>query len=134
MEYIGNYNLPQWAATDRVLREDFNETFEKINTALSEKGNCQLVTGSYTGTGTYGSSHKNTLTFEKLPLLVFVTGDRFMWAMRGGTGAHISWGNSGETVLTTWTENSLSWYADNVNVQMNISGTTYLYAALVPCN
>ena len=34
---------------------DFNADNLKIDTALAQKGNCRIVTGSYTGTGTYGT-------------------------------------------------------------------------------
>ena len=54
MEYIGNYNLPQWAATDRVLREDFNEAFDAIDTALGEK--CKVLVGTYAGDGKVSNS------------------------------------------------------------------------------
>ena len=132
-----HYQLNQWDAADRVLREDFNSDNQKIDAALAQlqntKGNCQLVTGSYTGTGTYGSSHKNTLTFSKAPLLLFIAGDRVMWTPQGSSIAQVAWSNSGETISVTWSETGLSWYADNVYVQMNNSGTTYRYIALVSC-
>ena len=52
-------------ATDKFSMQTFNDKFEevvadfnadnlKIDTALNQKGNCQIVTGSYTGTGKYG--------------------------------------------------------------------------------
>lgn len=33
---------------------DFNADNLKIDGALAQKGNCRIVTGSYTGTGEYG--------------------------------------------------------------------------------
>ena len=53
-------------ATDRFSMQTFNDKFEevvtdfnadnlKIDTALAQKGNCRIVTGSYTGTGEYGT-------------------------------------------------------------------------------
>ena len=44
------YQLPQWEATDRVLREDFNDAMSKIEGALDKK--IHIVTGTYTGNGT----------------------------------------------------------------------------------
>lgn len=41
-----NYNLNQWAAEDRVLREEFNQDNAKIDTALP-----RFISGSYIGTG-----------------------------------------------------------------------------------
>ena len=51
-------------ATDEFSMKTFNDKFEevvadfnannlKIDTALNQKGNCRIVTGSYTGTGKY---------------------------------------------------------------------------------
>lgn len=37
----------------------------------------RIETGSYTGTGTYGSSNPNSLTFEFVPRLVFITGMKY---------------------------------------------------------
>ena len=53
-------------ATDEFSMQTFNDKFEevvadfnadnlKIDTALNQKGNCRIVTGSYTGTGKYGT-------------------------------------------------------------------------------
>lgn len=53
-------------ATDKFSMQTFNDKFEevvtdfnadnlKIDTALNQKGNCRIVTGSYTGTGEYGT-------------------------------------------------------------------------------
>ena len=36
MKYTKNYQLNQWDAADRVLREDFNRDNQKIDTALEE--------------------------------------------------------------------------------------------------
>ena len=35
--YTPNYGLHQWVPEDNFLREDFNEDFQKIDTALAEK-------------------------------------------------------------------------------------------------
>ena len=53
-------------ATDEFSMQTFNDKFEeavtdfnadnlKIDAALNQKGNCRIVTGSYTGTGKYGT-------------------------------------------------------------------------------
>ena len=65
MEYIGNYNLPQWAATDRVLREDFNEAFEAISGGLEAK--CEIITGSFEGDG----AASKTISLGTKPYAVF---------------------------------------------------------------
>ena len=53
-------------ATDEFSMQTFNDKFEevvadfnadnlKIDTALNQKGNCRMVTGSYTRTKKYGT-------------------------------------------------------------------------------
>lgn len=41
MKYTENYHLPEWEATDRVLRTDFNKTFKDIDDAL--KANADAI-------------------------------------------------------------------------------------------
>ena len=49
MNYTENYQLPQWEKTDRIMMEDFNDSNQKIEVALSEKS-C-VICGTYTGNG-----------------------------------------------------------------------------------
>lgn len=53
-------------ATDEFSMQTFNDKFEevvadfnadnlKIDSALAQKGNCRIATGSYVGTGEYGT-------------------------------------------------------------------------------
>jgi hypothetical protein len=68
--HTANFSLPQWEATDPVLRTDFNAAFSAIDTALADGSVCHIETGSYTGTGTWGYNNKTTLTFSFSPKLV----------------------------------------------------------------
>ena len=34
MNYTQNYQLPQWAESDRILMDDFNDSYQKIDAAL----------------------------------------------------------------------------------------------------
>ena len=77
--HTANFGLNQWAATDPVLREDFNADNASIEEALAEmaaelegKGNLYFECGSYVGTGEFTSANPNTLTFSKRPLFVLV--------------------------------------------------------------
>ena len=81
-----NYRLSRWAGTDRILVEEFNDNWDKIDTALKGNadgvaalqtalascGNCKIVYGTYTGNGKYGSANPNKLTFSGKPVLVIV--------------------------------------------------------------
>lgn len=108
-------------------------------TALGQLGNkVQVATGSYTGTGTYGSSNKNSLTFDFVPNVIFVQGSTnntggwimpnagygsALYAINNCTIYHLNVSVSGTTV---------SWYRNNANNdhdQLNVSGDTYHYIA-----
>jgi hypothetical protein len=134
-KHTTNYGLNQWEATDPVLRVDFNADNAALEQALTAKGNCQIQFGSYTGTGTYGSKTPNTLTFEKQPVLLYVSnedgGDYFM--AYGGNARTSYRDASGYTSILniSWQKNQVSWYStEAVHRQMNTSGQTFYYVAL----
>ena len=135
--YTENYQLPLWAADDAFLRTEFNDANQKIDGALGalaqSAGNCRIVTGSYTGTGEYGSAHPNTLTFDGPPLLLFVGKYWQFWAIRGSTGAApIGGGNNVQSVTLTWNGNTVQWYSSRSETsQLNEAQTTYHYLALL---
>jgi len=133
MEHTSNYELSKWAESDRILMEDFNMDHDKIDAALAGAGNCKIVTGSYKGTGGYGSGNRNTLTFDGTPILVVIAGSRGFTALRGATGTSCLGAEGGEpfALYLTWGTNSLSWYANNnAYSQCNTTNETYHYCAL----
>ena len=83
-----NYRLSRWAGTDRILVEEFNDNWDKIDTALKGNadkaaalqtalagaGNCEIGMISYTGTGKSGDSNPTTVTFPKMPAGFFLCG------------------------------------------------------------
>lgn len=95
--------------------------------------------GTYTGTGQYGSSHRNTLSFTTPPsLIVIAQGSAASCTLRqgitsatveyigGGTTAHyslvVAWSNNGKTV---------EWYSSqNATQQLNEYNSTYHYVAI----
>lgn len=128
-----NYQLNQWEPGDQVLREEFNSDNAKIDAALAGKGNCQLVHGTYVGTGDYGYFNGNTLTFDRRPLLVILTGYYTMLIPgtvdRGHSTPVSSGGNSYSDF--TWKENVLEWECvDSPEMQMNTKDITYHYFAV----
>ena len=131
-----NYNLPQWEASDPFKREDFNEAFSKIEDALTGKGNCEIKTGTFTGTGGHGSAHPNTLTFEKKPDLLVIIGAWIIVVFpaaypNAGINMIIGDSNNHYTAWTTWTGNTVHWYcATSDAAQCNANGVTYHYLAL----
>ena len=64
--YTPNYQLHQWVPEDTFLRTDFNEDFQKIDTALGQK--CQMEAGTYTGNG--NNSQYISLSFQPRAVLV----------------------------------------------------------------
>ena len=110
----------------------------------------KIATGSYKGTGTYGSSKKNTLTFEFEPKMLIVIANKysstsdFLLAFKDasnkagiqGIGNYvypfINSSNSGTVI--SFDGNTVSWYGINAEKQLNyISGSTgytYSYIAI----
>lgn len=92
----------------------------------------KIATGSYTGTGTYGSSNPNSLAFEFKPKIVVIE-DSF-----GSAGGYV-WINEANSGISTyssncvlnWEANSLKWYNGSSAIsQLNDSGVKYLYFIL----
>lgn len=109
-------------------------------TALGRLGaKVQIATGSYVGTGTYGESNPNSLTFEFEPKLVIIEGDNHGQTYSGyfisgsGVGMCNSIGRN-FSVFLTWNNDSVSWVCNpdtkSSEYQLNISGATYFYLAI----
>ena len=129
-----NLHLPQFDGSDRIHHEDFNAAFETLDAAVAAAGNCRIATGTYIGSGAFGSSGKTTLTFSKKPLAVFIGGgSNFGIMVRSGqSGLCYEHNNSRGQLIVTWGDNSVQWYATgNPGLQLNQSGTTYSYLAVV---
>lgn len=98
----------------------------------------KIATGSYTGTGKYGSNNKNSLTFDFEPQLVILANvssyngipmhaifQRNQSSYIYYTGGPVSW--SGKTMSWYTTETNAS---NGANYQLNTSGKTYNYIAI----
>ena len=108
-------------------------------TALGQLGaKVQIATGSYKGTGTYGKSNKNSLTFDFVPkIVVFANVSSY-----NGVPMHaIFMRNQSSYIYHTggpvsWSGKTMSWYTTETNssngakYQLNTSGTTYYYTAI----
>ena len=112
-----------------------------IYTLFGQLGDkAHIATGSYTGTGTYGSDHPNSLTFEFEPKALCIVEDGqtteggILWInpLKHGRALPANTDNSYYCYLT-WSGKTVSWYdiADrNSKYQHNVSGTTYHYIAI----
>ena len=154
MENTSNYGLKRWDGGDRILVEEFNDNWDKIDTALKSSadgvaalqtalascGNCKIVYGTYTGNGKYGRENPNKLTFDGKPVLVIVqeenqTGDMDInlrmlrpctWAQGAATNGN--WENT-----VTWGAKQVAWYnyREYAPTQFNEAGKKYYYLALL---
>ena len=150
--YTENFSLCQWEATDQVLRTEFNEDNAKVDAVLVEnmaaitaltvqlsaKGNCQIETFSYTGTGTYGEENPTVIEFSGAPLLYVILGYRTLVAgsyraIHTQAIQYDSFGSS--TYMTTLTT---AWAGPQLQIvstrsgyqQINEGGQTYQVIAL----
>ena len=119
--------------------------------AAAAAAGAKIVTGTYTGTGTYGQSSPNSLTFSGTPQLVFVAAQGIlynesgssigsesstMWVLRGNTMTHTrdASGNQGVNVIT-WGDRSISWYSSNTTntatYQLNKENVPYYWLAIL---
>ena len=132
-----NYQLNQWGENDYVKRADFNADNQKIDAAIKAvaDGGTKLVTGSYVGTGSYGASNPNTLTFASQPKLVIIFGaytiiapNPAQWAPTlDSSGLDRYYG-----CPLTWSGNQLIWWSNSAEqYQCNKAGETYHYIALL---
>lgn len=140
MEQTSSYQLNQWEATDRILREDFNADNRKIEAALNAAraaaGNCRIVLGSYEGTGGSGENHPCTLTFDFQPLLVLLdTGvaDTYntvpVHYMLTYPAVEMGYSLNYPGTLS-WEGQTVRWYNKDAATQLNEDGRTYYYIAL----
>lgn len=108
---------------------------EEVAQAL---GSVKVETGSYTGTGTVGSTNPNSITSTILPFLILITMDYSPGTGYGGVlgvisglnnSFYIGDGSSVSTSLLYVTSfgKTTSWYGGSIYSQMNISGKTYHY-------
>ena len=99
-----------------VLPSDFIVETADIASLTDVQGNPinigpQIATGSYFGTGTYGTSNPNTLTFDFVPKLVIIKGVQPTVFINPSTDG-CTWIDSckGGEYHATWNGNTLSWW------------------------
>ena len=79
MTYTTNYQLNQWAKSDRIMMTDFNADNQKLDAAL---GALQIVTGTYTGSGNDANCRVDVaLGFR--PKSVLVMANKFQFSGNG---------------------------------------------------
>ena len=150
MENTSKYGLKRWDAADRIRREEFNDNWDKIDTALgshagilAHSGNCKVVFGTYTGDGTYGAANPRTLTFDGTPVLVVIQPkvykagncDRLLLIRGTDWGYTADNDHANYRCNVTWGNQSVSWSAVSKPLGgANGEGIVYCYAALIAAN
>ena len=103
-----NYKLSRWAGTDRILVEEFNDNWDKLDTALAKR-NCQFYTASYTGDG----EATKTWTFPAKPVfIILISSSEWFMGMinaREGHGWSQLGGNRTTTLSCSVNENRATW-------------------------
>ena len=151
MDYTEHYQLCLWDETDRILMDDFNDSYEKIDaalktnadaaaanaaglaantTAIAAKGNCQLYWHTYVGTG----SRNCSFPLPGQPDLVMVLGDNIcIWGLRGGAGVLVNCAAGGcDSMSITCGSQSVSWSsASEARYACNKTGESYVLLALL---
>ena len=101
------------------------------------KDGAKIATGSYTGTGTYGSSNPNSLTFDFDPKLVFISlkdqrPSVCAFAINGQTTfSKTNADASSQTNRCSFSRNLFTWYNEiDADIQFNIFNRTYCYVAI----
>lgn len=107
---------------------------------LGDKARVQVV--SYVGTGTYGSSNPNSLTFDFVPKMVFIFSQLYSNAHvynasivpdAGVFSTYIT--SDGDNTRSgfchiTRKNKTITWYCNDAGVQLNISGVKYFAVAI----
>jgi hypothetical protein len=124
---------PDSGTVDGLTYSYLGIPFEKTVTAP------RVATGSYVGTGTYGSSNKTSITFDFVPKVVFIspkdthTYNAFPYIV-GNTRFYLQQGSTTVSNAVTWSGTKMSWYTissgASAESQCNTSGTTYYYVAI----
>lgn len=101
----------------------------------------RIATGSYTGTGTYGASNPNSLTFKFEPKVLFISPvtnysselyyQAIFWKGVTSFPTHIGSADTGMSVVDNWGK-TVSWHSTegSANGQLNASGVQYVYVAI----
>ena len=117
-----NYRLSRWAGTDRILVEEFNDNWDKIDTALGTR-NCRFYTASYTGDGEATKSW----TFPAKPVLVIIIGQSITVLIRDFSIGTTHLGSMTHQLQATWEENSVTWTNTNNSGIISANGKNDSY-------
>ena len=135
-----NYQLNQWAKSDRLMMDDFNADNQKIDAALAAKS--RVACGVYTGDGTAS----RTIDLDFTPKAVLVLSAKYLLASTDNTTRYGGLALTGHPVyacddtrlpVVSVTENgfivtkeSITYFSKNYAANSNTNGDNYLYLAI----
>ena len=131
-QYVNSINQSQYPDGEKIdnwLYTYLGIPFENMIDPLK----CQY--GTYTGTGKYGDTNSNSLTFSFQPSFLIIN-DGSYCIFCGTMGTLIGFGYNRITIEenTSWDKNTVTWYCSSsvrqAEYQMNSSGETYYYFAI----
>ena len=138
--YTTNYQLNQWAKSDRLRMDDFNADNQKIDAALAAKS--RVACGVYTGDGTAS----RTIDLDFTPKAVLVLSAKYLLASTDNTTRYGGLALTGHPVyacddtrlpVVSVTENgfivtkeSITYFSKNYAANSNTNGDNYLYLAI----
>ena len=141
-----NITMKQFNGTDydtlypKTIASQIPDVYSKFYIDNILKDNAKIQTGSYVGTGTYGADNPCSLTFDKTPVLVAVdtgsvlaknaTCPPFVRGCTYTVYCSDGYNTNNYGVNVKWTDNSVSWYANNDTTQMSNNNATYYYVAI----
>jgi hypothetical protein len=132
-------NLNLIESTDPVDWTPLNANMETLEAELGHIGhNLRVETGSYVGTGTYGRTDLNSLTFELYPVVVMIACTSSGIAtppftmLRDAPGSiFLAGANTATAIYVTWEDHTVSWWCGtNAYYQANAENATFSYIAL----
>ena len=135
----GNLGLALSKLANAVLYDPETGGFNSIGGADATIPMVSIETGSYVGTGTYGSGNPNSLTFNGSPKIVFMKqsppsgsnpGKADVFLIYPGTSFVFDGNRSMLEITVQWEQNKVKWYSNAANTQFNENGETYVYAAI----
>lgn len=138
---------PVYVAQDGTIHasQEYTEAGDWLDVWGNAIPAVKIETGSYVGTGTYGESNPNTLTFGFEPKLVFIATENQENVISRVATAPLIFGTNFSsvfyvtssptllegTIYLQWDKNAIEFYnAGSAYRQLNSAGETYRYVAL----
>ena len=106
---------------------------------LMEANGLTLTTGTYNGTGSFGQSTPNTLSFNITPKMVIISDNTtnagtILPMINGNTNAvsiTATGSITGNPLVVSWSTNNVSWYnTSGAAQQLNVNGNTYSWVMI----